>query len=913
MATETYNVIDIFVVLTYLLATLIIGIYKSRGPETVKSFAIADRKYTLPILVAAISATWIGGENCLGLAERVYSKGLVYAILFAGPILSKLFIAYFVAPRMKQLDDVISVGGIMKRFYGIPGQTITGLAGTILCIGSIGAQITSLGIIFQYFFQMPPIWGILIGSSVVIIYCTIAGVKGVTATDILQFAVLIIAIPMICNIGLSYVGGYEALFAKLPEHYFKLVPENETYTKYILLFFIFAFPFLDPFVTQRLLMAKSSAQIRSSMTMAAILELPYVVMMGFIALIAAVYAPNIESNLAFPRLIDGILPVGIKGFAVAGLMAIIMSTADSALNAAAVSFVHDFVQPLRKTPLSETKELTLTKLMTIVIGVFSVLAASFYQNILEILLSFLNAWGPAIVVPLYAGLWGHKASSKTFISSAIAGTLVALVWMRYCQEITQIDSLVPGILTNAILFYSLRYFVDRQKSQDFLSKKKLRPTAEISIQFKKRRFFSFKKSLCSIFTTAAKFSQKRVGYYGAHYILFGVFALINYIVPYFMWSHKSTFPYSIILFRLLAGFLCFFLVLKDRWPLRYQRYLPLYWHGTLLFCLPFLSTYMALDAEGSLFGLAKSFLAIFLLGILVDWLTFLILLPLGVVLAGFYFYFVNGSYPLNIDKETYSLAVYMYFFAITISLVFSRRKEKHDEERIRNYKAIAGAIAHELRTPLAAMDLEIQTFENLLQKSVKTKPSPLPPKEELTIFSRKLHALIRGAQNIIESLLIHAKEREFDKNRELIPIKSAIQESIDYLGLPESQKSLIHVDIKNNFEISFNRTLLNQVIVNLLKNAFYSIKLANKGEIYITSYTKKDENILTIKDTGTGVSSQHLVKIFEPFYTNKTHGTGLGLSFCKRIIENYGGYIACQSEEGSYAEFIIIFPQDNFD
>ena len=169
------------------------------------------------------------------------------------------------------------------------------------------------------------------------------------------------------------------------------------------------------------------------------------------------------------------------------------------------------------------------------------------------------------------------------------------------------------------------------------------------------------------------FIDTRIKRHGAQYKVFGVFTLLNYLLPYFMWSAiNPAYTTQALVLRSIAGTLCVILIAHEYWPSMFKRFLPLYWHATLLFCLPFASTVFLLDNQGATFWLMSMALAILLLVVLVDWLSFTVLLGLGVVM-GYGFCFLKGSLmPLQLNSENVFLAVYMYIFTTMIGLVFCR-------------------------------------------------------------------------------------------------------------------------------------------------------------------------------------------------------------------------------------------------
>ena len=108
------------------------------------------------------------------------------------------------------------------------------------------------------------------------------------------------------------------------------------------------------------------------------------------------------------------------------------------------------------------------------------------------------------------------------------------------------------------------------------------------------------KKLLSIFNKLAKISEKRVDDFGAKYIAFGAFSLVNYLIPMYMWSTHSNAP-LVYTVRIISIILCFMLVVSDSWYEDYRKYRPLFWHFSIMFCLPFFVTLMVFSDGIDLF------------------------------------------------------------------------------------------------------------------------------------------------------------------------------------------------------------------------------------------------------------------------------------------------------------------------
>ena len=112
------------------------------------------------------------------------------------------------------------------------------------------------------------------------------------------------------------------------------------------------------------------------------------------------------------------------------------------------------------------------------------------------------------------------------------------------------------------------------------------------------------------------------------------------------------------------------------------------------------------------------------------------------------------------------------------------------------------------------------------------------------------------------------------------------------------------------YQITGDKTKLQEVFLNLLKNAFEAV--APDKTIYLEAFTDKNELIVRIRDTGCGISDEQLPHIFDPFITYKKQGTGLGLAICKSIINAHGGTITVDSVLGQGSTFSVTLPIEGY-
>jgi signal transduction histidine kinase len=402
----------------------------------------------------------------------------------------------------------------------------------------------------------------------------------------------------------------------------------------------------------------------------------------------------------------------------------------------------------------------------------------------------------------------------------------------------------------------------------------------------------------SLLKRAVRFSAERVEKHGARYVAFGVFSVMNYMLPMYMFSQSHSGKTSVLVIRIIAILLNFFLAISSAWYPAAKRYLPIYWHFTIMFCLPFMVTYMAFFEGLSIFWIINIALALMLGLILLDFLSFMIIFPTGIISAIVVSYL--QGYDVQVTMPNYLLypSFYLLLFVFGITITFFRDKEKEYDEKIKAMRLLAGAIAHEIRTPVTTIAM---TFRMI-------SPKNLSESERVSLDKKKerVEKEVRYIMDSIDMILTKLSDNTSLPCKN-VSAQKLIDDVIKLYPFSESERDIVHVNVVEDFYFYINEHLMTHVIFNLIQNALHQIKGANKGEIYITIKKSRKVNVLSIKDTATGIHKSQIDNIFTPFITYKNNGTGIGLSFCKKSISSMNGDLKCQSKYGEYAEFIMEF------
>ncbi len=220
------------------------------------------------------------------------------------------------------------------------------------------------------------------------------------------------------------------------------------------------------------------------------------------------------------------------------------------------------------------------------------------------------------------------------------------------------------------------------------------------------------------------------------------------------------------------------------------------------------------------------------------------------------------------------------------------------QEKLAAIGQISGNIAHEIRNPLSAVKQSVY----FLKRKMNTYPAKI--QEHLELMDRQL----AGANDVITNMVTMVRSST-SSDFKLIDLHKVIRESVTRCRPPE--RTRIDVDFKNDaLEVFADPLQLQQLMVNLISNAIHAIP--EEGNIKI-DVQYPDENgmcRIKIRDNGTGIEPEILDKVYDPLFTTKGDGTGLGLGICKHVMEKHNGDMHIESEVDHGTTVTIVIPME---
>ncbi|KTD64351.1 sensor protein LuxN [Legionella spiritensis] len=416
-------------------------------------------------------------------------------------------------------------------------------------------------------------------------------------------------------------------------------------------------------------------------------------------------------------------------------------------------------------------------------------------------------------------------------------------------------------------------------------------------------------------------SMQRSLSHAAHQLVaVGLIAFLGFPFFYWVWTDWFPQPFETLELRMIGSVLGLGLMLTPYWPARLKPYMSWYWFFTLLYGLPFFFAYSFLMSHAGVISAMSLLCSVFFLVLLVELPTLIILLFLGWGLALLGFYLQS---PVFYFGEEHLEMLLVVFLVIIVGSTLNYKTAMLQQQRLDGMAAAAGMIAHELRTPLLGLKSGAVAMASyspqLLQAYSLAREQGLPVHiirparlQQLEGLNERMINEINYANTIIDMLLIKAGREQSLQNCkiEACSMAECILEALRrYPFKSRAERALIHWE--GDFNFAGSRLLMQHVLFNLLKNALYAISTVQKGDITLWVTETEKWNILYFKDSAKGMSEQQLSKLFDHFYTTTYMGTGIGLSFCKLVMNRFGGNIACTAKEGAYTQFELRFPKPN--
>lgn len=939
--------IDIAIVIGFLLVTLVVGMYKGQNIQNIKEFALGNRNFTTVTLVCTIVATWIGGEDFFILISESYTDGLYFILAYSFGILAViLLIGLFFAPRMGEFLGDLSIASAMGRMYGNNVKLITAVAGSIATAGMIAAQFKISGMLFEYTLGISSVYGIVIGASIVTMYSAFGGIKSVSFTDVIQFFMFGAILPTLVLFILGTLDNSNIVIDTISvnnnfdfSQVFDFTSSKSLY--YLFIFFWVAVPSFDPAIFQRISMAKDTMQARKSFIISAFVFFSLSLIMSWIGVIALAIYPDVAAEEIAKHIILDYSYSGLKGLTIAGILAMMMSTADSYINSTSVLFTHDFCSA---AGIKIKNELIVSRMIALILGVFSFVLALYSDNLLKLIITTKSFYMPLVSVPFIFSIIGFRSSAKSVLIGMLAGFITVVLWEIFLREST-VDSVIPGMAVNIIFLFSSHYIL--KQSGGWVGIKDYSTVIQLRRKRKEqfRRYVDLVKEF-NLIDLCKDTSPKE----DVVYLHFGIFSIFSTYFAILTMPEVAQANYKGIIDFIYPSvfFLATALISYPIWfkSLRKSNLISIIWTFSLFYILICIGSMHVLTSNFSKFQLMTFMLNFIVLAVLVRWPIALLMMVIGTFSSIQFFKFYTGDEIFSGDFSDLQFTIaYLLLFMSTILIIFLKPKQEYQEateakvdileeevihletevadlnEKVVHYtervedqsreierlgataQRILNNVNHELRLPVG----NVMNFAEMLNDGLgKFNEDQLKDlSDEVYKNSNRLSSMIL---NMLDLATLDVKKIEL--NKIMINFGELVRDRVQscrkiYLG----DKQLdFEMQIEDNIFISVDPNYMRQTVDNLVINA---INFSTKGAIRISVLRRGSVVEFMISDNGIGIPKEDLYDIFTPFKMgsnseSKAEGRGVGLALCKSAVEAHGGSISAESKDGVGAQFRFV-------
>ncbi len=448
----TLGTLDISIIIVYLIAIVLLGFYFASKHQSAEDYFLAGRNLTWPIIGFSLFASNMSSNSLVGLAGAGYKDGFsVYSYEWMAVIVLILFAVFFLPFYLK--NKIFTIPEYLEKRYSYAVRAYASMVAIILNIlVDIAATLYAGGLVINLIFPDFALWQIIVGLALIAgVYTIAGGLSSVMYTDAVQAVILILGSALISYLAFQEIGGWEAVYAITDPSHFKILkpiddevmPWPSVFTGVLLLGFYFWGT--NQYITQRTLASKNIRQGQWGALFAGFLKLSILFIMIFPGAFARVLYPNMEKmDMIYPTMLFDLLPPGMLGLVLAGLIAAMMSSLDSGLNSVSTLVTMDFIKKYK--PNADSKSLmNIGRIVTAIVMVIAILWApqiGHFTKLWDYLQNTLAWFCPPIVALFVMGLFVRRVNNAGAIASIIIGTGITawLIGLRVVNSAVQLPN-----------------------------------------------------------------------------------------------------------------------------------------------------------------------------------------------------------------------------------------------------------------------------------------------------------------------------------------------------------------------------------------------------------------------------------------------------------------------------------------
>ncbi|MDD6646584.1 MAG: sodium:solute symporter family protein [Firmicutes bacterium] len=456
--------LDSAIIILYFVGIVAVGVFmRSKASTSMKSFFVASRRLTIPILIGVGAASWEDSWSIVGAAECGATMGVCIIFFYLIPTtILKLPVALWIGPRVRERfpDWVVTLPDMMSYLYDNRTKFVVALG--ILPQMFYDAAITVAGGEVIHYVTGINLWvsfGIL--GLICILYTSLSGLWGLAITDLIQFVIMTVSAGLLCLGVYSYFDGFGNLFAQADAIDHNLVTVfggNGAMDVAAWLVSAVAI-YANAQSYQRFGSARSAADLKVAYSFIVMFGQFFMAINVMAGLASRVMYPDIaaeSSSQAFWTLVFTTLPIGLRGLFVASLIAAVMSTVSADYLVCGAAICHDIVKGTIVKNMTDKGDILGTRLSIWGIGIAMTFCTYFWQGGIEKAWYYVGGFSvSAFLVPLLFGLYYKKRTPAAGFYTMVCTIILYAVWEFLLKSPAGIPSNLIAFIFSFVLYIIL--------------------------------------------------------------------------------------------------------------------------------------------------------------------------------------------------------------------------------------------------------------------------------------------------------------------------------------------------------------------------------------------------------------------------------------------------------------------------
>lgn len=442
------SLIDAIVIVVYFAAMILVGVYYSKKIKNNDSFAIADRSLSLPVMVGTTVATCMGAGTALGDVGYMFEVGLIGIISVS--MWNVGWIGQNIMANRLRASEATSLPEFLEMRYSKSTRNIAAFVLLVMVANSTAAQFAAGGTILETLGILDMKTGVIVGGIIIILFTLFGGLYSVAVTDTAHSVVIFVGVAIIVPIvAFAKAGGVGEVFSRAAVE----TPEMLSWDSIPVIVLIgYALSYLlaagcHPAYAQRILAAKDTKTAVQGSIWSNIFSFIIEVPILLVPLTAFIILPNLENGeMMVPTVVATFFPPVLKGIILAGLIALVVTTADSFLLLLATTVSTDII-PIFKKDATDKQKLLISRITVVIGGVIAMVLAINGGSVFQLFRMGSAAYGAAMFFPLLLACFWKKAKYKAANIGMIVGCVLTIAWNQTSfYENTEIEGVIVGAI-----------------------------------------------------------------------------------------------------------------------------------------------------------------------------------------------------------------------------------------------------------------------------------------------------------------------------------------------------------------------------------------------------------------------------------------------------------------------------------